>query len=92
MPLKVERTAGEQNPGACDRYAKLFRTAQAKIERKHFRDRRILMYHERERRKSDNCSACHHARSNRSTAFDASWTRFSVRSLSPLAAAPATQC
>ena len=28
-----------------------FRTAQRKIERRHFRDRRMLMYHEKERKK-----------------------------------------
>ena len=31
--------------------ARLFRKAQRRIERKHFRDRRVLMYHEKERRK-----------------------------------------
>jgi preprotein translocase subunit SecA len=29
----------------------LFRKAQRKIERRHFRDRRLLMYHEKERKK-----------------------------------------
>jgi preprotein translocase subunit SecA len=46
------KAMGEENPGTCDRYAKMFRTAQRKIEGKHFRDRRILMFHERERRKT----------------------------------------
>ncbi|MDZ4819112.1 MAG: helicase-related protein [Planctomycetota bacterium] len=32
-------------------FARLFRKAQRKIEKRHFRDRRILMYHERERKK-----------------------------------------
>ena len=34
-----------------DKYASLFRRAQRRIERRHFRDRRILMYHEKERKK-----------------------------------------
>ena len=34
-----------------DRYASVFRKAQRAIERRHFRDRRILMYHEKERKK-----------------------------------------
>ena len=33
------------------RESSLFRKAQRKIERRHFKDRRILMYHERERKK-----------------------------------------
>ncbi len=38
-------------PGAVDRYAPLFRRAQAKVERKHFRDRMVLLHHEKERKK-----------------------------------------
>jgi preprotein translocase subunit SecA len=34
-----------------DSYASLFRKAQRKIEHRHFRDRKILMYHEKERKK-----------------------------------------
>ncbi len=34
-----------------DRYERLFQKAQHRIERRHFKDRRILMYHERERKK-----------------------------------------
>jgi preprotein translocase subunit SecA len=46
------RELGEAMNGApCDRYAKLFRKAQSKTETKHFRDRRVLMYHEKERKK-----------------------------------------
>jgi preprotein translocase subunit SecA len=38
--------------GQCDdSMAKLFRKAQAKVERKHFRDRMTLLYHEKERNK-----------------------------------------
>lgn len=42
---------GESLDGSDDRYAKLFRRAQRKVERKHFRDRMILMHHEKERKK-----------------------------------------
>jgi len=37
--------------GSVDRYAKLFRKAQRKVERKHFRDRMVLLHHEKERKK-----------------------------------------
>lgn len=37
--------------GSVDRYAKLFRRAQRKVERKHFRDRMVLLHHEKERKK-----------------------------------------
>ncbi|KAA1262277.1 preprotein translocase subunit SecA [Rubripirellula obstinata] len=42
---------GELMGGSADRYAKLFRKAQRKVERKHFRDRMVLMHHEKERKK-----------------------------------------
>ncbi len=42
---------GEQKEAGLDGYASLFRKAQRRIERKHFRDRRVLMYYEKERRK-----------------------------------------
>ncbi len=42
---------GESVSGAVDRYAKLFRRAQRKVERKHFRDRMVLLHHEKERKK-----------------------------------------
>ncbi len=42
---------GELIGGSADRYAKLFRKAQRKVERKHFRDRMVLMHHEKERKK-----------------------------------------
>jgi preprotein translocase subunit SecA len=45
------RATGERDPGPFDSLARLFRRAQRKIERRHFKDRRILMYHERERKK-----------------------------------------
>ncbi|MCG8649602.1 MAG: preprotein translocase subunit SecA, partial [Pirellulales bacterium] len=42
---------GESVEGAVDHYAKLFRRAQRKVERKHFRDRMVLLHHEKERKK-----------------------------------------
>ncbi len=42
---------GESLAGSADRQAKLFRRAQRKVERKHFRDRMVLMHHEKERKK-----------------------------------------
>jgi preprotein translocase subunit SecA len=42
---------GESVSGAVDRYAKLFRKAQRKVERRHFRDRMVLLHHEKERKK-----------------------------------------
>jgi preprotein translocase subunit SecA len=41
----------ESNGASFDHLNKLFRKAQRKTERKHFRDRRVLMYHEKERKK-----------------------------------------
>ena len=42
---------GEGIEGSVDQYAKLFRRAQRKVERKHFRDRMVLLHHEKERKK-----------------------------------------
>jgi preprotein translocase subunit SecA len=42
---------GESMRGSVDQYAKIFRRAQRKVERKHFRDRMILLHHEKERKK-----------------------------------------
>ncbi|MEX0678467.1 MAG: preprotein translocase subunit SecA [Pirellulales bacterium] len=42
---------GQERPGRYDHLARLFRKAQRSTERKHFRDRKILMYHEKERKK-----------------------------------------
>jgi preprotein translocase subunit SecA len=42
---------GKALPGPCDHMSRLFRKAQLKTERKHFRDRKVLMYHEKERKK-----------------------------------------
>jgi preprotein translocase subunit SecA len=52
-PVKSEslKRKGLATPGAMDSYASLFRKAQAKVERKHFRDRMVLLHHEKERKK-----------------------------------------
>ncbi len=43
---------GTATPGPCDRYARVMRSAQAKVESQHYRQRRLLLYHEKERRKT----------------------------------------
>lgn len=45
------KATGEDIEGAANRYASMFRRAQAKVERKHFRDRMVLMHQEKERKK-----------------------------------------
>jgi preprotein translocase subunit SecA len=52
-PDKAEKykDLGERLAGPFDKYAGLFRRAQRKVERRHFRDRRALMYFEKERKK-----------------------------------------
>ncbi|HEV3021081.1 MAG TPA: preprotein translocase subunit SecA [Pirellulales bacterium] len=47
---KLEKI-GETSPGPFHQYARLFRKSQRIIERRHFRDRRVLMYYEKERKK-----------------------------------------
>lgn len=42
---------GASQDGPFHNYAKLIRRAQRRVERKHFRDRMMLLYHERERTK-----------------------------------------
>jgi preprotein translocase subunit SecA len=42
---------GRQSAGPFDELAPLFRKSQRRIERRHFRDRKSLMYHEKERKK-----------------------------------------
>jgi len=42
---------GRDNPGRYDELAKLFVKAQRKLEKRHFLDRKVLMYHEKERKK-----------------------------------------
>jgi preprotein translocase subunit SecA len=43
---------GEKSTGPFDRLHRLFRKAQRKIERRHFRQRKSLMYFEKERKKT----------------------------------------
>ena len=52
-PKKAERLKeqGSSFEGSMDQYAKLFRRAQLKVEKKHFRDRMVLLHHEKERKK-----------------------------------------
>jgi preprotein translocase subunit SecA len=52
-PDKAERLKdlGESSSGNFDHLGRLFRKAQRIIERRHFRDRRVLMHYEKERRK-----------------------------------------
>lgn len=42
---------GASTNGSMDRLVRLFRRAQRRVERRHYRDRRALMYHENERKK-----------------------------------------
>ena len=49
--FRAAKERGADITGAADRYAKLFRKAQRKVERKHFRDRMVLLHHEKERKK-----------------------------------------
>jgi preprotein translocase subunit SecA len=42
---------GKQSAGPFDELASLFRRSQRRIERRYFRDRKSLMYHEKERKK-----------------------------------------
>jgi preprotein translocase subunit SecA len=52
-PKKADRleALGQQANGPLDRLSSLFRKAQKKVERRHFRQRRALMYFEKERKK-----------------------------------------
>jgi preprotein translocase subunit SecA len=52
-PKKADKQAekGQQANGSLDNKGRLFRRAQKKVERRHFRDRRALMYFEKERKK-----------------------------------------
>ncbi|MEX2169365.1 MAG: preprotein translocase subunit SecA [Pirellulales bacterium] len=45
------KAIGEKSQGPLARYESLFHRAQRKVERRHFRDRKILLYHEKERQK-----------------------------------------
>jgi preprotein translocase subunit SecA len=48
---KQYKEIGRDKPGRYDELGGLFRRAQRITERRHFRDRKILMYHEKERKK-----------------------------------------
>ena len=52
-PKKSDRLKayGERATGGLDRFSSLYRRAQARVERRHFRQRRALMYFEKERKK-----------------------------------------
>jgi preprotein translocase subunit SecA len=52
-PKRAERleALGQRTVGPLDRLGPLFRKAQRKVERRHFRQRRALMYFEKERKK-----------------------------------------
>jgi preprotein translocase subunit SecA len=52
-PDKAERyeQIGKESDGPFDHYNGIFRKAQLATERRHFRDRKVLMYHEKERKK-----------------------------------------
>ncbi len=52
-PKKADslKSIGESSSGELNRYAKRFQKAQRKVERKHFRDRMILLHMEKERKK-----------------------------------------
>jgi preprotein translocase subunit SecA len=42
---------GLRATGPVDQYVKIFQRAQRKVERKHLRDRKMLLHHEKERKK-----------------------------------------
>ena len=48
---KIRRRAGVRGDGTSTMSAATFRRAQRKIERRHFRGRKVLMYHEKHRKK-----------------------------------------
>ncbi|MGW8258364.1 MAG: preprotein translocase subunit SecA, partial [Thermoguttaceae bacterium] len=52
-PKKAEKfeSLGLTSPGPCDSFYRTFQKAQKKIERRHFRQRKALMYYEKERKK-----------------------------------------
>lgn len=45
------KSRGAANTGSADRLAATFTRAQRRVERKHFRDRMVMMHHEKERKK-----------------------------------------
>jgi preprotein translocase subunit SecA len=48
---KKLKTLGEKKSGSFNSHERLFRKAQKKVERRHFRQRKQLMYYEKERKK-----------------------------------------
>jgi preprotein translocase subunit SecA len=52
-PKKSDRlkAIGAQATGSLSRYEQVFRQAQRRVERRHFRDRKVMLYHEKERQK-----------------------------------------
>jgi preprotein translocase subunit SecA len=52
-PKQAERyeRMGASTNGRMDQLARTFRKAQRKVERRHFRDRSVLLYHEKQRKK-----------------------------------------
>jgi len=50
-PADRLKALGKNSEGPFHSHAKLFRTAQRRVERKHFRQRMALLYHEKERTK-----------------------------------------
>lgn len=48
---KKLKARGENGANSFHHLGKLFRKAQARIERRHYRDRRVLLYYEKERKK-----------------------------------------
>jgi preprotein translocase subunit SecA len=48
---KRYKTLGASGNGSFDSLSRLFRKAQKKVEKRHFRDRRALMYFEKQRKK-----------------------------------------
>jgi preprotein translocase subunit SecA len=48
---KKLRELGKDSSATFAKLAKLFRQAQRRIERRHFRDRKVLLYYEKERKK-----------------------------------------
>lgn len=45
------KAMGQNGNGSFDQYRRLFRRSQKKVERKHLRDRKMLLHHEKERKK-----------------------------------------
>jgi preprotein translocase subunit SecA len=45
------KKVGEKANGSLDGYARQFVAAQRRIERRHYRDRRVMMHYEKERKK-----------------------------------------